>query len=167
MRATCGGLALVGLAAACGLRPEPTLAKEHKAMEIYHLRLGLSDGKLRAGHPVTVLVGLRNKTSSKAEFATVSTLFDYTYELTHQDGREVALTTFGQRGVAAAGVGGGGALRSLAPEEEYTVEVPLNRIFDLSVPGRYTLRVSRTIKSPLRDEWLTIKSAPLSFELGD
>jgi hypothetical protein len=134
----------------------------------YSLRVALKPGELRAGAPLFVEVTLRNLSRSTARIGQSSLLFDWRYELTWQDGAPVAMTRYGTEGRRSAESGTPGAiLRTLAPGEELKAEVPLHRIFDLSISGRYRLVVSRQLPPPEGGAWIEVRSEPLAFTLGD
>jgi hypothetical protein len=134
----------------------------------YALQATIQQAEPHAGGPVGLDIVLTNRSNVTARVGQCSLVFDWTYDLTWQDGSPVAMTRYGEEGRRSIEAGAAGAvLRTLAPGEQLKAAVPLHRVFDLSTSGIYRLVVSRSLPSPGGGDWIDVRSPPLEFLLHD
>jgi hypothetical protein len=100
-----------------------------------------------SGELVVLTISLRNVGSQDTKIITQAPLGSYDIEVLGRNGEKVPLTLRGK--VESETVGyGSSSVTLLKKGQECTVEVPLNRLFDMSLPGKYTVSVTREVWKP-------------------
>lgn len=56
-------------------------------------------------------------------------------------------------------------LLELKPGRSLQAAAPINRLFDLSLPGRYVLSVCRTLRGPISGNWITLRVDHIPIEV--
>jgi hypothetical protein len=113
--------------------------------------------------PVPVTIVTKNLSDAPLKIPASSKWTTYEYELRQQD-REVPLTRFGQRMEDSRG-DGSAAEPELPPGDSIVLELPISRLFDLSIVGSYTLRISRPVFRGGSEELVSLVSNRVSFEV--
>jgi len=100
-----------------------------------------ADGQSFAGGPLVVRITIRNSGKDKLKHVEPGIYQVFTFRVVDQDGTPVPMTRFGQKKLVGRGTGG--KTRTLPPGSYYATVYNLSRLFDLTVPGSYCLRVSK------------------------
>jgi hypothetical protein len=132
----------------------------------YTLEADIRPRQFHVGAPVEVNLALVNRSNVTIQIGQRSIVFDWHYDLTHEDGSQVPMTRYGEEGRRSIESGPPGAvLRTLAPGERLTAAIPLHEIFILDQPGKYRLVVSRSLPDPQTRAWIEVRSAPVEFAI--
>jgi hypothetical protein len=119
----------------------------------------------RAGEQIDLHLDLKNAGSSPAILVRQSAWADYSLVMRTQNGVELPPTPYVQDRIEAA-MEGRQATSELQPGQMTEDTLELDRAYDLSVPGRYTIRVTRKVFRPGNyGEMVTLTSNELIIEL--
>jgi hypothetical protein len=124
--------------------------------EGFQLSASFDQEKILVGRPVLLTLVLANVGDKPLRTASSSKWTDYRFDLRGRDGAKVPLTAFGSR-IDEAGVGRQ-ALGELPPGATFVDEILLNRIFDMSIPQKYQLRVERGARKLMGDGFSVVVS---------
>ncbi|MCI0682351.1 MAG: hypothetical protein L0Y71_09620 [Gemmataceae bacterium] len=115
-------------------------------MKTVHERLvmvGAMPEASSAGSEVFVKVDVKNQRNEDMRYVhRHSSYLDIGLAVHDVHGKAVPLTRFGQWAYGAARDGGSASLPLLKPEKQVVVHLNLARVFDLSLPGEYSLSVT-------------------------
>ncbi len=147
---------LLAMCLLVGLLAVPLRAEEEKAVKteasVEHEGVRLHakvTAPCVAGRAIQVAMSLSNNSKKKIAFGHITYYYNFDLQMTDAMGKAVPLTRFGQSKIGGDG-GQFGMIfkysrRELAPGASYRIELNLNRLFDLSVAGTYTLRIRRRV----------------------
>jgi hypothetical protein len=122
----------------------------------FTMRISIKDGTAKVGTEIQITVGLTNTSAGQIElWRAYSGPPPYTVLVLDHAGKAAALTPVGiafQKGEAAVRENGkvvrvfpsNGTLVRIAPGETATDAIAIQRQFDLSQPGTYTVQLERT-----------------------
>jgi len=137
-------------------------------IEGLHLEVDLLHERYEACGPAWILVRIVNSGERTCHVPFERPEKDYTFAVIDANTMEpVPLTRFGQ------------ALRAEPARQDYpslqTLELksggslqdaaPINRLFDLTLPGRYLLSVERTLRGPISGNWITLSVGRIPIEV--
>ena len=111
-----------------------------------------------------LVISLKNVSGQEKTTTTVDPLLAYRFEVTLPNKEKAPLTLYGQSKFQGTGLAALSAIisrqrRVLKPGEAYTNVLVLNRIFDMSLSGRYKIVASNEIgKSGSATEAITLTS---------
>ncbi len=110
----------------------------------------------QVGAPIPLTVRLMNMGQKEVQLrqSTVYTMYDITVR--DEDGTEMPKTRFGQKQAWGAAFPKG--FIRLTPGQEHSVSLPISRLFDMTLAGKYTIAVSKAIAT--RDSDKVRVSAP-------
>jgi hypothetical protein len=131
----------------------------------YRLVASLSKAVFKADEPVRVKVVFENASDQELPYGAQAKVFDYYLDCRDEQGEPMPFTRFGQR--MAGNRGEGRYITSTLPAAEQLVnEISVSRQVDLTLPGRYTLRITREI-FPGQGSSDRVHSNVCSFEIVD
>jgi hypothetical protein len=113
--------------------------------------------------PVWVTVTFRNTGKAPITYVETSPLQEYCLVVTDEKGKGVPLTRYGKRIADNFGEITRTMMRSLDSGAEIQVRLPLNRVFDLSETGTYTITATRSVM--LDSGFVDLHSAPVQIEV--
>ncbi|WP_437498396.1 hypothetical protein [Sorangium sp. So ce1099] len=127
------------------------------------LSLGPPDLKVKAGQLVEVQLTFRNDGAKQIGFPRSAPWQDYKFNLLHND-QPVPLTRFGEHVLNTPAVDAA-TMVWLAPGQEYTSTSIISRVFDMSMPGRYTLEVSKELMRRSGTGFMKVVSNQITIEV--
>lgn len=128
------------------------------------LSASLDKASFQAEEPVLVSLVLKNVSDGPLSYGTQNSDFDYVLECKNAQQEVVPLTLFGQRMQENRGRGRY-VSKALLPQGQVVHEISATRHLDLSLPGKYTLIVTREI-SPGENDGQRLVSNPCVFEIA-
>ena len=108
----------------------------------FTITLSTAKDSFRIGSPVIVTATVTNKTNHPVDFSgSYVNLIDYGfgYDVRDEDGNEARLVAGRLSGME----GGSPYWSTIAPHESVKVQVPLELLYKLDQPGRYTVQMCR------------------------
>jgi len=87
-------------------------------------------------------------------------------KVVNASGKQIPLTLYGQQFYPKGPTVGSAGVKVLSPTESLKEELDLQRIFDLTIAGTYTLSVSRNVILP-SGERVVLEIGKLSFKVSD
>lgn len=103
----------------------------------------LSKSIYSAGTPISLAVRLKNVDEQEVKLRVANQYTMYKIVVTDEEGIEMPKTLFAQKQFWGAAFPK--SFISLAPGQEYSVVLPINRLFDMTLAGKYTINVSKPI----------------------
>jgi len=128
----------------------------------WRLSASLDKEKFIVGELVLVTLVTRNVSNRTNKIQVRSRWITYDFEVRDEHG-PVRATRFGEQIEGNRGMGSMGE-PEFSPGETVTIELPLSRLFDLSLVGKYTVRASRMVYGSDGKE-LRLQSNTASFEI--
>lgn len=133
-----------------------------KAAEGCRLSVSAPGAPVAVGAPVEITIVFRNDGEAPVLLAESSKWTACT--LTVKRGLwRAELTEFGKRVMTAKTLSA--SAWTVGPGEERAVALALDRLYDLSEPGSYTVRAARTFPSPSGEGAVTVASNRAAFEV--
>lgn len=121
-----------------------------------------------SGEPISLTINFKNVgnadlTVARGGFA------HYDVIVLFGDEEHVPLTSYGKKTLGRTQGAGAGSLATvtLKPGEQTSMEIPLSRLFDFSLAGNYEVAVSRTVKMPDTNAWITVTSNQIEISVDD
>ncbi|MDB5329157.1 MAG: hypothetical protein JWP03_308 [Phycisphaerales bacterium] len=110
-------------------------------------------------------VVLTNFGASDICLATANPLLSYQIDVRDTGGHEVQLTAYGKQAFLDRAESPRNFLQRLSPGQSIADAIPVGRIFDLSLPGEYTIHVARTVR-PCGGHEIRILSNVVTVQIG-
>lgn len=110
----------------------------------WRLSGSLDKAEFKVGEPVPLNLVLENSSDTPLTFGAQNPDFDYFLKCNNERGEDVPLTLYGQRMKANRGLGKY-IVAELGPKEQRAQELSLTRHLDLTLPGSYTVTVTREV----------------------
>ncbi len=124
----------------------PAPARVKRSMQSQGVDLNVVvDVEYVAGKNADCRIEIRNRSDKTLVYFYGSSYRDFYMELVDADRRPVPRTRFGSRLGTRRDRSSGRATRELKAGESRTEDINLARVFDLSVPGKYTLSVKTVL----------------------
>lgn len=114
----------------------------------------------RAGESILLKVTLKNVGQKELRFRQSTPYAMYDIMVKTENGTEIPKTRFGQK--HAWGAAFPKSFLTLGPGEEHSVSLPISRLFDMTLAGKYSIVVSKKI--PTQDSGAATVFAP-SFKI--
>jgi len=130
------------------------------------LSISVPDTQIQGGRGVELRIIFRNDGQNEVIFPRISNWFDYKYNVLYEDDQVVSLTKFGEIYIRAIS-SGSRAIRTISPGSEVHTELLINRLYDMSLPGRYTLEAFKEIPNPSGSGFVKVISNTISIDVGD
>ena len=111
------------------------------------------------GEQIVLLITVENTSDVEAELSSSSDTLDNKVSLTDATGNSPPLTAFGKKVTSVFGMLGPRRALRLRPGASKQVSLDISQMYDLSRPGKYTISISRFVRSPRG----TAKSSPLTI----
>ena len=118
----------------------------------------------RSGEQIVLLITLKNTGAGESALSSSSDSHDNKVSLTDVTGNTPPLTEFGKKATSPMGMPGPRRALRLQPGESKQISLDISQIYDLSRPGKYTVSISRFVRSPLRGD---VTSNPLTIEIRE
>lgn len=131
--------------------------------EGWALSLSMDRGEFLMGEKVTMTLITKNASNKGLKLPVLSKWTTYQFQLRDTSGN-VPLTRFGQR-MKTRSLDSGHGNAEIPAGEMLTIELELNRLFDLSLTGKYALQASRTVPRSGGSEEVELVSNEISFEI--
>lgn len=96
------------------------------------------------GEPIILTISLKNVGTADIRVLETAPLAAYDIEVLGPNGEKVPLTLYGKISLESNREGSR-SVSILKPGAESSVEIHLNRMFDFTIPGKYTVSVQRAI----------------------
>ena len=128
------------------------------------LSISLDKPKLVVGEKVVVTLVTKNAANRPQKIPTWSRWTTYSFNLRDEQA-PIPATMFGRQMEDNRGSGSMGRAE-LAPGESIVIELPLSRLFDLSLAGRYTVQASRIVEDGAGRQ-VPLASNFVSFEITE
>lgn len=96
------------------------------------------------GDPIILTISLKNVGTEDIRVLETAPLAAYAIEVLGPNGEKVPLTLYGKLSLESHRLGSR-SVSILKPGAESSVEIHLNRMFDFTIPGKYTVSVQRAI----------------------
>jgi hypothetical protein len=163
---------LLVVAGACARSEHPTLKRAVDMTDMpwgptvdgWRLSLSLDKPQFARGEKIVAAVVFQNTAAAPRGIGGSGVDFDYDIECRDQQGLPIPLTLFGRRMLENRGEGkatGG----TLGPGEQVVAELALSLHLDLTLPGRYTVSVSRRPDTRNPGRAPVVKSNVASFQI--
>lgn len=101
------------------------------------------------GHLVKVVITLKNNSTALIAIPESNAATDFAVSVTLPNGKPAPPTLYGTQQVDKALIGSM-RLLELQAGESHEVQIPISRLFDMTLPGRYGIKVARRI-TPTRN----------------
>jgi hypothetical protein len=121
-----------------------------------------TENRQHAFHPgeqIVLLITVESAGDVEAELSSSSDTLDNKVSLTDATGNSPSLTAFGKKVTSVLGMLGPRRALRLRPGESKQISLDISQIYDVSRPGKYTVSISRFVRSPRG----TAKSNPLTI----
>lgn len=136
------------------------------SQDLFDLNISLSRDVFPPGEPIWVRVVFENVSSTEQEYGAQSKDFDYILYCVDEQGGTVPPTLFGVR--MAGNRGRGRYIRSvLGAGQQLINEILVSRHLDLSLVGKYSLRLTRDVFPNTAAHGPTIASNVCLFEISE
>jgi hypothetical protein len=157
-------LLLFPVIASAGAQPGNT-GVSTKTVEIKGVSLTASVPQASvAGSTIELKIKVQNNSRETVGYRWYGKYVDYELKVVNSKGKAARLTEYGEIAYGPTrGSGSGLAGLQLDPEKHFEVKLHLTAVFDLTMPGDYTLSVRRKIR--LSDTLLDLKIENLKFSV--
>jgi hypothetical protein len=115
--------------------------------------------------PIMVEIALSNATSQALSLECFGTKNDYDEHVLDKGGREVPATQLGVASQIKRFGGGGRIMATIQPGNALRGYVTINQIFDMSLPGSYSIVIERAVPKQTGEGRVTLKSFPIEIEV--
>jgi len=132
-------------------------------VEGWQLSISVDKDKFLLGEPIYVTMVTKNISNKDLRIPASSKWTTYWFHL-RDEFSKVPLTRFGRRMEENRGEGSY-AEPEIPPDDTIVLEMPVSRLFDLSLSGAYTLEVSRMVFRQGTSEEVPLVSNKISFEI--
>ena len=144
----------------------PCLGQDRTVEAAWELSATLEKESARAAEPVVIFIILKNISQQPGSFVRSSLLRDYNVSVTNEKGEEMPLTRFGRLEHDAAGGHFRRIVQSIAPGEQVQDRLLVNRLYDMTMEGKYTVRIQRSVVAQHsgKPAWITAKDVTVTIE---
>ena len=112
------------------------------------------------GEQIVVLITIKNTSDFESQLPSTSdVMLDNEVSLTDATGNSPPVTAFGKKLTSGMNRLGPRRTLRLQPGESKQISLDISQIYDLSLPGKYTLSISRFVRAPRG----MVKSNPLKI----
>jgi hypothetical protein len=130
------------------------------------LSISVPNTQIQGGRAVELSLIFRNDSQNEVIFPRISNWFDYKYNIVYEDNQAVPLTKFGEIYIRTLS-SGSFAFKTIFPGNETNTEVLINRLYDMSLPGHYTLEAFKEIPNPTGDGFIKVISNIVAIDIED
>jgi hypothetical protein len=124
--------------------PDAQNQKWGKAIEGQAISIATSKTVYTSGEPIILKINFKNTGHNEVLFVRRLPLAVYDVTVLMPDGTKAPLTLFGTRRFGSRS-GGSKIIDSLKPGEQVRSEIELNRVFDMTIDGKYLVSVQRRV----------------------
>ena len=115
--------------------------------------------------PIIIVVKLKAVGGKSVGYEFTGRERDYRVSVKDKDGKDVPLTRYGARMKANAGEVFMRMFRTLDANQEATEQLLVNRSYDMTLSGRYTIVVDRSIRAAGDTAFVVVQSGTLNIEV--
>jgi hypothetical protein len=136
-------------------------------LEGLSLSISADGGVIVDGAPIVVHLQIRNSRADP-QFLADSFLGGFSYRVTcHMpDGaKPCSLTHFGVWAQDAIESGAGHGFLTVTRDKNYEMDLPVSRIVDMAIPGKYTIAVTHEFRLSDKRTWRTLESNAIEVEV--
>ena len=126
--------------------------------------VSVEDEAFQPGHPVVVRVTVRNLTDTPFFVIASPGIESVRFSMFDQNGDSVSRTAFGQQRIEIPSTGSNLEIASVEPGETYSYQMLVNRLFDLTVEGRYVLTALLTLNEGGEVVEFSAQEVPIRIE---
>ena len=155
-----------GQTPAAGESPKPDPSSVHTSLPM--LRASMHTNVVQQGQLVEIMIVLENKTTGQVSFRSQSELADCELVVTNKNGQEIPRTRFGNGGTPRFTTVSPGSLSAVESGREYTWIIPMNVLYDMTVPDSYWVKARKRVDLVVKGQERTVvdlESEPLEVHV--